>query len=43
MDHDDVLTPPPGFSDGVPFFGNKFEDNKLYLPSMSCEFLRIDL
>ena len=43
MDHDDVLTPPPGFSEATPFFGSKFEDNQLYLKSMSCEFLLMDL
>ena len=43
MDHDDVLTPPPGFSEATPFFGSKFEDNQLHLKSMSCEFLLMDL
>ena len=43
MDHDDVLTPPPGYSEATPFFGSKFEDNQLYLKSMSCEFLLMDL
>jgi hypothetical protein len=43
MDKDDVLTPPPGYSEATPYFGSKFEDNKLYLKSMSCEFLITNL
>ena len=43
MEHDDELTPPPGYSEARPVFGSRFEDNKLFLKSMSCEFLEIDL
>ncbi len=42
-DSDDEITPPPGYSKARTFFGSKFEDNKLYLKSKSCEFLIIDL
>ena len=42
MDHDDVLAPPPGYSEARVFFGSKFENNRLYLKSMSCEFLIIE-
>ena len=42
-DSDDEITPPPGYSEARTFFGSRFEDNKLYLKSKSCEFLIIDL
>ena len=43
MDRDNDLTPPPGFSEATPFFGNRLENNRLHLPAMSCEFLQIEL
>ena len=42
-DRDEEITPPPGYSEARVVFGSKFEDNKLTLKAMSCEFLVIDL
>ena len=42
-DHEVVIDPPPGYTGGRVFFGSKFENYKLYMKPMSCEFLIIDL
>ena len=42
-DEDDVLTPPPGYSEATPYFGSVFEDNRLHLNSMCCEVLIAEL
>lgn len=42
-DKEEIIDPPPGYSNARVFFGSKFENHKLYLKPMSCEFLIIDL
>ena len=43
MGEDRELTPPPGFSNAKPYFGSKFDGDKLYIKAMSCEVLTIEL
>ncbi len=43
MGEDREFTPPPGYESAKPFFGSKFEDNKLCLKAMSCDILTIEL
>lgn len=42
-DREEEITPPPGYSDARVVFGSKFEDNKLTLRPLGCEFLVINL
>ena len=42
-DHEEEVTPPPGYTDAKPIFGSKLENYKLYVKPYSCEFLMIEL
>lgn len=41
-DREEVITPPPGYSDARVFFGSRLENHELHLAPYSSEFLIID-
>ncbi len=42
-DEEVVIDPPPGYTNAKVVFGSKYENHKLYVKPMSCEFLVVDL
>ena len=42
-DEEVVIDPPPGYTNARVLFGSRYENQKLYVKPLSCEFLLVDL
>ena len=42
-DEEVVIDPPPGYTNAKALFGSRYENQKLYVKPLSCEFLLVDL